>query len=92
MSAYPNVERRDTYMSQLADEMDAYAEEQQKLADLRADEINRVHAFIKSLRIDHEMAAAVLEALSFAAMRDKVLCDAELQVIDEAYGFIGGTP
>lgn len=90
MSAYLNVERRDTYMSQLADEMDAYAEEQQKLADLRADEINRVHAFIKSLRIDHEMAAAVLEALSFAAMRDKVLFESELSVLDDALSFIGG--
>lgn len=90
MSAYPNVERRDTYMSQLADEMDAYAEEQQKLADFRRDEINRVHAFIKSLRIDHEMAGAVLEALSFAAMRDKVLFESELSVLDEALDFIGG--
>lgn len=90
MSYFPNIERRDSAMAQLADEMDAYAEEQQRLVDLRADEINRVQAAIKAVRMDHAMAAAVLEALAFAAMRDKVLCEADLSMLDEAHSFIGG--
>jgi hypothetical protein len=90
MSYLPNIERRDTYWSRIADEVDAYAEEQQKLADLRADERNRVQAAIKGVRMDHDMTVAVLEALAFAAMRDKVLCEADLSMLDEAQSFIGG--
>lgn len=90
MSGMPNIERRDTYWARIADEVDAYAEEQQKLADLRADEVNRVQAAIKGVRMDHAMTVAVLEALAYAAMRDKVLSDLDLSQIDELQSFIGG--
>lgn len=92
MSYSPNIERRDSSMAQLADDMDAYNEERQQREDAKRDDLNRADAFVKSLRVDAEMAVAVLQALHFAAERDGELCDAELQVIDEAYGFIGGTP
>lgn len=85
-----SIERRDSYMAQLADEVEAYLEEQQKLEDIRRETHNKVQAFIKSQRIDHDMAISILEALQYAAMRDRVLRDNDLQALDEALVFLGG--
>jgi 23S rRNA G2445 N2-methylase RlmL len=90
MSYPPNIERRYTSMQMLADDMEVWAEERQQAEDAKRDLHNRVQVFIKGLRIDQEMACVVLEALQFAAQRDCVLCDAELQELDGLVGFIGG--
>lgn len=85
-----SIERRDNYWARIADELEAHAEEQQKLEDSRRDLHNKVQAFIKSQRIDHDMAISILEALQYAAMRDRVLRDNDLQALDEALEFLGG--
>jgi hypothetical protein len=83
-----SIERRDNYWARIADELEAHAEEQQKLEDSRRDLHNKVQAFIKAQRVDHDMAISILEALQSAAQRDRVLHDAELSAIDEAKCFI----
>lgn len=92
MSYPPNIERRDTSETKLMEDMVADAEERALLEHFKQQKLNQIRNAIRGLVVDTDVVVQVLATLSCEAHKSGLLHGADLDALDEAASFIGGTP
>lgn len=92
MSYPPNIERRFRSETKLMEDMVSDAEESAILEHFKQDKLNQIRNALRGLVVDTDVVVQVLATLSCEAHKSGLLHGADLDALDEAAGFIGGTP
>lgn len=92
MSYPPNIERRYTSETKLMEDMVSDAEERALLEHFKQNKLNQISNALRGLVVDTDVVVQVLATLSCEAHKSGLLHGADLDALDEAAGFIGGTP
>lgn len=92
MSYPPNIERSFRSETKLMEDMVADAEERALLEHFKQQKLNQIGNALRGLVVDTDVVVQVLATLSCEAHKSGLLHGADLDALDEAASFIGGTP
>lgn len=92
MSYPPNIERSFRSETKLMEDMVADAEERALLEHFKQQKLNQISNALRGLVVDTDVVVQVLATLSCEAHKSGLLHGADLDALDEAASFIGGTP